>query len=56
LLEALKKPDTLLSSLRRAREAYERKVAPPVGARAKFWSGLANRWNKAYDFAKTFIV
>jgi hypothetical protein len=56
LLEAMKKPDALLSSIRRAREAYERKVAPPVGARAKFWVGLVNRWNKAYDFAKTFIV
>lgn len=56
LSEALKLPATLLHNLRRARETYERKVAPPVGARAKFWNGLVNRWNKAYDFAQQYIV
>lgn len=56
LSEALKNPSTLLKALRRAREAYERKVAPPVGARAKFWQGLVNRWNKAYDFAQRYII
>lgn len=56
LSEALKQPSTLLRSLRRARDAYERKVAPPVGARVKFWNGLVNRWNKAYDFAQQYII
>ena len=56
LSEALKQPVALLRNLRRAREAYERKVAPPVGARAKFWQGLVNRWNKSYDFAQRYIV
>lgn len=56
LSETLKNPSALLRSLRLAREAYERKVAPPVGARAKFWAGLVNRWNKAYDFAQQYIV
>lgn len=30
-----------LQALRAAREAYERRIAPPAGARAKFWQGLA---------------
>ena len=56
LSESLKNPAILLKGLRRSREAYERKVAPPVGARAKFWDGLVNRWNKAYDFANKYII
>jgi len=43
----------LLAGLRMARESYEHRVAPPVGARAKFWNGLVNRWNKAMMFATT---
>lgn len=34
-----------LAQLRTAREAYERRIAPPVGQRAKFWKGLVNRWD-----------
>jgi peptidoglycan hydrolase-like protein with peptidoglycan-binding domain len=43
----------LLTSLRSAREDYERKV---VGRdeTSKFWSGLVNRWNKAQKVAETF--
>lgn len=40
-----------LQSLRNAREQYERRIAPPVGSRAKFWKGLVNRWDAAYKFA-----
>lgn len=40
-----------LANLRTAREAYERRIAPPVGARAKFWPGLVNRWNNAATMA-----
>ncbi len=42
----------LLKRLRAAREQYERQIAPPVGARAKFWKGLVNRWDKALTFAE----
>ena len=45
----------LLSRLRRAREKYERRIAPPVGARAKFWKGLVSRWDKAEAFALTLL-
>jgi hypothetical protein len=45
----------LLVALRAARQAYERRVAPPVGARAKFWAGLVNRWDKALEFARTLL-
>lgn len=45
----------LLQFLRAARETYERQIAPPKGARAKFWPGLVNRWNKAEAFAKTLL-
>lgn len=48
-------PRALLKDLRRARETYERRVAPPVGARAKFWKGLQNRWNAAHAFALTLV-
>lgn len=40
-----------IMSLRREREEYERRVAPPVGAREKFWKGLVNRWNAAEEAA-----
>lgn len=46
-------PNRLLLDLRSARETYERRIAPPVGARAKFWPGLVSRWDKALAFAKT---
>lgn len=52
--ERSQQPDQLLDALRSARERYEHRVAPPVGARAKFWAGLVNRWNKAEDFARQF--
>jgi len=45
----------LLPCLRRAREAYERQIAPPIGARAKFWRGLENRWNKSLTFAQSLL-
>ena len=48
-------PRTLLTALRKAREGYERRIAPPVGARAKFWKGLQNRWNAAHAFALTLL-
>lgn len=44
-----------LAKLREARETYERRIAPPTGARAKFWKGLINRWNKAHAFALTYV-
>jgi len=44
---------TFLAKLRAARETYERRIAPPIGARAKFWKGLVNRWDKAHAFALT---
>lgn len=45
----------LLKALRAAREAYERRVAPPTGQRTKFWQGLINRWNASLAYAETFI-
>jgi lysozyme family protein len=45
----------LLLDLRKARESYELQIAPPVGARAKFWKGLQNRWDKALNFAQTLL-
>lgn len=50
----LDKRKDFLAKLRAAREAYERRIAPPIGARAAFWKGLSNRWNKAHAFALTF--
>ena len=55
LAAALKHPGALLQNLRTARESYEVRIAPPVGARAKFWNGLVNRWNKALSFAETLL-
>ena len=46
----------LLDKLRKARETYELRVAPPVGARKQFWTGLQNRWDNALKFSKQFIV
>lgn len=42
-----------LAKLRAARESYEIKIAPPIGARRKAWEGLVNRWNAAHQFALT---
>ena len=56
LAKAMKNISELLDNLRMARETYEIRVAPPVGARAKFWSGLQNRWNNALEFSKKFIA
>jgi hypothetical protein len=56
LTSALKSPGGLLQKLRAARETYEIRIAPPVGARAKFWNGLANRWDKALSFSETLLT
>lgn len=53
LHRAEKEPRAFLLRFREAREAYERKVAPPSGARAKFWKGLVNRWDSSTIFANT---
>lgn len=53
--KSLKNIVELLDNMRVARETYEIRVAPPVGARAKFWSGLKNRWDNALEFSKKFI-
>lgn len=45
----------LLLALRRARESYELEIAPPVGARRKFWTGLVNRWDRALKFAQGLL-
>lgn len=45
----------LLLDLRKARESYELQIAPPVGARKKFWSGLQARWDKALKFAQSLL-
>lgn len=47
--------DGLLTELRHACETYERRVAPPVGARAKFWKGLNNRWDARLKFAQSLV-
>ena len=49
-------PSGLLDKLRKARETYELRIAPPVGARKQFWAGLQNRWDNALKFSKEFIV
>jgi len=49
-------PAELLDKLRKARETYELRIAPPVGARKQFWAGLQNRWDNALKFSKGFIV
>lgn len=56
LSKASKNLSALLDKLREARETYEIRVAPPVGARAKFWTGLQNRWDNALQFSRKFIV
>jgi len=43
----------MLLDLRKARESYELQIAPPVGARQKFWKGLQSRWDKALKFSQT---
>lgn len=48
-------PGGLLQDLRTARESYEIRVAPPVGARLKFWQGLVGRWDKALAFSETLL-
>jgi hypothetical protein len=53
--KALKNPSSLLVSLRNAREQYEIRVAPPVGARKAFWNGLVSRWNKALEFSQSLL-
>lgn len=45
----------LLLDLRRSRESYELDIAPPVGARRKFWNGLRTRWDKALKFAQGLL-
>lgn len=45
----------MLVDLRKARESYELQVAPPVGARAKFWNGLRARWDKALKFSQGLL-
>jgi hypothetical protein len=55
IAKSLKNISEILDSLRMARETYEIRVAPPVGARAKFWNGLKNRWDNALEFSKKFI-
>lgn len=45
----------MLLDLRKAREAYELQIAPPVGARKKFWKGLQSRWDKALKFAQSLL-
>lgn len=52
--EAERDPQSLLFSLRAARERYERDVVGRDES-SKFWKGLVNRWNKALDFARTFL-
>ena len=46
--------EALLDKLRAAREQYERDVAHRNKS-SKFWRGLVNRWNKALEFAATFL-
>jgi lysozyme family protein len=53
LARAEKEPRAFLLRFREAREAYERKVAPPVGKRAKFWKGLVARWDQTTKFSNT---
>ncbi len=45
----------LLLDLRKAREAYELAIAPPIGARKKFWNGLQARWDKALKFSQSLL-
>lgn len=52
---AEEEPERLLECLRWAREVYEKRVAPPVGARKKFWNGLAARWDEALAFGRVML-
>ena len=45
----------MLLDLRKARESYELAIAPPVGARKKFWNGLQSRWDKALKFSQSLL-
>jgi lysozyme family protein len=47
--------EALLTKLRAARESYERN---PVGRdeSSKYWRGLVNRWNRALETARGFVV
>ena len=56
LRRAERDPAALLAALRGAREWRERIIAPPVGARAKFWVGLCNRWDAAQRFAEGLLA
>lgn len=47
-------PITLLTSLRAAREQYERDVVGRDES-SMFWRGLVNRWNTALTFAKGML-
>ncbi len=55
-LRETEKKDTksLLLVLRTARELYEREKGRDETS--IFWKGLVNRWNKALDFAKTYLT
>lgn len=44
---------TLITDLRNAREAYERKFAGRSET-SKFWKGLVNRWNNCEAFSRRF--
>lgn len=55
LAELERDPKELIRRLRAAREAYERKVAPPTKERAKFWKGLLNRWDKVTKFSLSLL-
>jgi peptidoglycan hydrolase-like protein with peptidoglycan-binding domain len=47
-------PRQLLLDLRAARERYERRAAGRDET-SHFWRGLVSRWNKALEFAMTFL-
>lgn len=53
MLEKERDPESLLKSLRVAREEYERRF---VGYRANFWNGLVNRWNGALKIAQAYPI
>lgn len=55
LHRAEREPRAFLLRFREAREAYEMKVAPPVGKRAKFWKGLVSRWDQTTKFSNTLV-
>jgi len=53
--DAEQDPRRLLRELHAAAETYERRIAPPVGKRAKFWRGLVNRWNARLEFCLSLL-